>query len=92
MRDDEIRRILTDANPWWRAAAAGTDPTAWTTGHRLLRDRSTHDLGFRPHVLDDVAGGPVTDQFIVLAGPRRVGKSVALLDAAASLCRREDVD
>jgi hypothetical protein len=23
MRDDELRRILTDANPWWRAAAAG---------------------------------------------------------------------
>lgn len=91
MRDDEIRRILTDANPWWRAAAAGTNPTAWTIGHRLLRDRSTHDLGFRPHVLDDVAGGPVTDQLIVLTGPRRIGKSVALLDAAASLCRREDV-
>jgi len=92
VRDDEIRRILTDANPWWRAAAAGTDPTAWTTGHRLLRDRSTHDLGFRAHVLDDVAAGPVTDQLIVLTGPRRIGKSVALLDTAASLCRREDVD
>ena len=46
MRDDELRRILTDANPWWRAAAAGTDPTAWARSHRLLRDRTTHDLGY----------------------------------------------
>ncbi|MFI5931678.1 AAA family ATPase [Actinoplanes sp. NPDC051494] len=92
MRDDEIRRILTDANPWWRAAAAGTDPTVWTVDHRLLRDRSTHDLGFRPHVLDDIATGPVTDQLVVLTGPRRIGKSVTLIDTAAALCGRDDVD
>ncbi len=92
MRDDEIRRILTDANPWWRAAAAGNDPTAWASDYRLLRDRRGHDLGFRPNVLDDIANGPVTDQLVVLTGPRRIGKSVALLDTATALCRRIDID
>lgn len=92
MRDDEIRRTLTDANPWWRAAAAGSDPTAWTAHHRLLRDRAAHDLGFRPKILDDIATGPVTDQLVVLTGPRRIGKSVTLIDTAAALCARVDVD
>jgi len=92
MRDDELRRILTDANPWWRAAAAGTDPTAWARSHRLLRDRTTHDLGYRADVLEDIATGPVSDLLLVLSGPRRIGKSVALLDAAAALCGRDDVD
>jgi predicted AAA+ superfamily ATPase len=84
--------VLTDANPWWRAAAARTDPTAWTRDHRLLQDRANHDLGFRPTVLGDIATGPVTDQLAVLTGPRRIGKSVALLDTAAALCARTDVD
>jgi len=83
---------LTDANPWWRAAAAGTDPTAWVADHRLLRDRASHDLGFRSTVLDDLRSGPVGDLLTVLTGPRRIGKSVALLDTAASLCARGDVD
>lgn len=91
MRDDEIRRRLTDANPWWRASTGG-DPTAWTSSHRLFTDRAVHDLGFRSQILDDVATGPVTDLLTILAGPRRVGKSVALLDAAATLCAREDID
>jgi len=91
VRDDEIRRLLTDANPWWRAAASGTDPLAWTRDHRLLRDRARHDLGFRATVLDDVGAEPVTDQLVVLTGPRRVGKSVTLLDLAATLCARADV-
>ncbi|MBI4944344.1 MAG: ATP-binding protein [Actinobacteria bacterium] len=92
MRDDEIRRTLTEANPWWRAAAAGGDPTAWTGEHRLLRDRAAHDLGFRSRVMEDVATGPVSDLLTVLTGPRRIGKSVALLDTAAALCARMDVD
>ena len=92
MRDDEIRRILTEANPWWRAAAAGSDPTSWMSDHRLLRDRATHDLGFRAGVLDDIAKGPITDQLVVLTGPRRIGKSVTLIDTAARLCTRSDVD
>jgi predicted AAA+ superfamily ATPase len=92
MRDDELRRLLTDANPWWRAAAAGSDPTAWASSHRLLRDRAGHDLGYRADVLVDIATGPLSDLLVVLAGPRRIGKSVALLDAAATLCGRGDID
>lgn len=92
MRDDEIRRILTDANPWWRAAAAGTDPTAWTRDNRLLRDRTKHDLGYRSCVLDDITSQPLSDQLVVLNGPRRIGKSVTLLDTAAALLARPDVD
>lgn len=87
-----MRRVLTDSNPWWRAAAAGTSPTAWTSGHRLLRERLKHDLGYRADVLDDIATGPVQDSLVVLAGPRRVGKSVVLIDTAAALCARDDVD
>ena len=44
-------------------------------------------------VLDDIATNPrVDDRLVVLTGPRRVGKSVALLDLAAALCAREGID
>jgi predicted AAA+ superfamily ATPase len=92
MRDDELRRILTDANPWWRAAVTGADPLAWISSHRLLRERARYDLGYRPTVLQDIATGPVSDLLVVLAGPRRVGKSVTLIDTVAALCARADVD
>ncbi len=92
MRDDELRRILTDNNPWWRAAASGTDPTAWTRDNRLLRDRMAYDLGYRSKVLADFANRPVADDLVVLTGPRRVGKSIAVLELAEQLCAREDVE
>lgn len=92
MRDDELRRTLTDANPWWRAAASGSDPGAWAESHRLLRDRAAHDLGYRSSVLADITDAPLSDLLIVLSGPRRIGKSVALLDAAVVLCTRSDID
>lgn len=93
MRDDELRRVLTDANPWWRAPSHGTDPVAWIGAHRLLVDRAEHDRGYRASVLDDIAAVPrIDDRLVVLTGPRRVGKSVALLDIAAALCGRSDVD
>ena len=92
MRDDELGRLLSEANPWWRAAAAGQDPTAWTQAHRLLRDRARYDLGYRAHVIEDLAREPVGDALVILTGPRRVGKSVALLDLAEALCKRPDVD
>ncbi len=92
VRDDEIRRALTEADPWWRAAAAGADPTAWVAAHRLLRDRARHDLGYRSDVLADIAADQLGDSLVVLTGPRRVGKSVVLLDLAAALCRRPDID
>lgn len=92
MRDDQRRQRLADANPWWRAVADGQDPVAWTGHHPVLKGRAAHDLGFRAGVLNDIQSGPVTDQLAVLTGPRRIGKSVALLDAAAALCARRDVD
>src|ERR1700683_1206023 len=91
MRDDQRRQRLTDANPWWRAVAE-QDPTAWTEHHPVLKGRAAHDLGFRAGVLDDFQSGPVTDPLAVLTGPRRIGKSVTLLDTAAALCARRDLD
>jgi len=92
MRDDQRRQRLVAANPWWRAASVGEDPTAWTAHQRILRSRADYDLGYRPEILDDVRTGPVTDLLAVLTGPRRIGKSVALLDTAAALCARRDLD
>ncbi|MCK9876533.1 AAA family ATPase [Frankia sp. Ag45/Mut15] len=92
MRDDELRRLLADANPWWASAAAGTDPTAWTRANRVLRDRASHDLGYRSRILDDIAHGPPEGSLTVLTGPRRAGKTVALLDTAAHLCAHPEVD
>lgn len=93
MRDDDLRRALTDANPWWRATSHGTDPTGWVGAHPLLVDRADHDLGYRAAVLDDIVSVPrIDDRLVVLTGPRRVGKSVALLDVAARLCARSDID
>src|SRR4029079_474266 len=59
---------------------------------RLLRDRARYDLGYRPAVLQGIATEPVSDLLVVLAGPRRVGKSVTLIDTVAALCARIDVD
>ena len=86
VRDDELRRALSDANPWWAAAAAGRDPTAWHEANRTLRDRRQFDLGYRSGILDDIASGPPDGSLVILTGPRRAGKTVALLDAALSLC------
>lgn len=92
MRDDEIRRLLTEANPWWRVAAANGDPVTAVRDHRLLRDRARYDLGYRSDVLADIAIAPISNALLILTGPRRVGKSVALLDLIAALCGRSDVD
>src|SRR3954470_15362301 len=91
VRDDEIQGRLREANPWWRAVAGG-DPCSWVAHDRVLRDRARHDLGYRSGVLDDVARGPVDDKLVILRGPRRVGKSVTMKDAASVLCSRTDVD
>lgn len=92
MRDDQRRQRLTDANPWWRVVAGGGNPTAWTGHHQVLKGRAAHDLGYRTTILSDIQDGPVTDLLVVLTGPRRIGKSVALLDTAAALCARGDLD
>jgi predicted AAA+ superfamily ATPase len=92
MRDDEIQSRLREVNPWWRAAAASTDPQAWAADDRVLRDRGRYDLGYRASILNDVAADAVDDKLIVLRGPRRVGKSVVLKDTVLALCGRGDVD
>lgn len=92
MRDDELRRRLTQSNAWWRAAAGQSDPTAWVKHDRLLREKRERDIGFRATILDDIATGPVSDALVLLRGPRRVGKSVTVRELAASLCRRADLD
>lgn len=92
MRDDELRERLLDRNPWWRAAAAGGDPTGWTGTDPTLLGRAPYDLGYRSGLLDDVAEGPIDDKLVVVRGPRRVGKSVLVKDTAARLSARNDVD
>ncbi len=92
MHDDQISAILRQANPWWITAANNASPTGWVTEHRLLRERRRYDLGYRTQVLADVTADPVDDKLVVLTGPRRVGKSIALLDTAATLCARKDFD
>lgn len=92
MQQGEIRSRLVEVNPWWKARAAGSDPLAWVDDDQVLRDRKRHDVGFRSPILHDIAEGPVTDSLVILRGPRRVGKSVALKDVAARLCTRPDVD
>lgn len=92
MRDDELRRVLADANPWWASSIPGSSRLAWTSANRVLRDRSTHDLGYRAHILNDIASSEPNGTLIVLTGPRRAGKTVALLDTAAALCAQPAVD
>ena len=70
MRDDELRRVLMDANPWWAHPASVDDPLAWTASDRVLQDRATYDLGYRPAILEDIAAGP-NGSLVVLTGPRR---------------------
>jgi predicted AAA+ superfamily ATPase len=92
VRDDELRRLLTESNPWWSAAARGADPTAWVAGNRTLRERTRYELGYRAGILDDIASTEPDGRLVVLTGPRRIGKSVALLDAASNLCTLPGVD
>ncbi len=92
MRDDELRRALTQSNPWWRAAASRSDPTAWAGSDRLLKDKNRRDIGFRATVLDDIAQLPPSDALVLLRGPRRVGKSVLMRELSVTLCGRDDLD
>ncbi len=87
MRDDELRNLLRERNPWWRAAASGNDPTAWAAGDPTLQAAEMTGIDHHPGILDDVDpnGG-----LWVLRGPRRVGKSVAVKRLALRFCRDEN--
>ena len=91
MRDDGLRRNLTAANPWWQAAAKRRDPADTIRDQRLLRDRAEYDLEYRSLIFADIERLPVGGVLVVLTGPRRVGKTVALLDLASAFCQREDM-
>lgn len=92
MRDDELRTLLTESNPWWRAPVTQQDPSAWAARDRLLRAKAERDIGFRSTILDDVVSMPFSDSLILLQGPRRVGKSVTLRELALMLCQSDRLD
>ena len=83
MRDDDLRNLLRERNPWWRASAGGTDPVAWAVADPILKGAAGSGIDFDTDVLSDA--GP-TGGLWVLRGPRRVGKSVALKRLAARFC------
>jgi uncharacterized protein len=91
VRDDDLRALLRSWNPWWMAAGSGEDPTKWTATDPVLRSRTPFDQGYRSQVLSDIADDPLSGSLYVLRGPRRVGKSVAVKDLAAAMCRRADM-
>ena len=90
VRDDLIRRRLSESNPWWAATAGNA--TAWTQHDSLLNGRDRFRIGYRSAILSDIATAPIGDTLTLLQGPRRVGKSVVMRELAASLCGRNDVD
>jgi predicted AAA+ superfamily ATPase len=91
VRDDEIRSRLTEANPWWRAAAGG-DPTGWAGADTLLKAKRESEIGYRAKILDDIPEHVLSGALVLLQGPRRVGKSVAVRELAVTLLKRPEID
>lgn len=75
MCDDELKSILRAMNPWWHASATGGDPLGWTGSDTKLVAANRLKIDYRPPTLDDIVDGGL----YVIRGPRRVGKSVALI-------------
>ena len=73
MRDDQIRRLLRERNPWWHAVAIGDDPTAWVQHDPVLAPVANSGIIYVPAVITDLR----PPMLVVVRGPRRVGKSVA---------------
>lgn len=82
MRDDDLRRLLRERNPWWRLVSVGGDPAAWTERDPVLAGATATGIDYHPDVLADVVPGGLW----VLRGPRRVGKSVLVKRLAAQAC------
>lgn len=73
MRDDQLRRLLRERNPWWHAAATGADPVEWVQHDPALLAAADSGISYFPTVISDLK----PPMLILLRGPRRVGKSVA---------------
>ncbi len=73
----QIGQELARTNPWWRTPA-------WADQDQDLRAVRDSGLGYRSPCLDDLVDGGL----YLLRGPRRVGKTVAVKQAVASLLER----
>lgn len=82
MRDDELRQLLRERNPWWKLIATGADPAGWASRDPVLVGADAVGINYDPPVLGDVAPGGLW----VLRGPRRVGKSVVIKRLAERAC------
>ncbi|MBX6371023.1 MAG: ATP-binding protein [Acidothermus sp.] len=85
MRDDELRRLLGERNPWWKLSTLGRDPTSWAAADPTLAAAAASGIVYDPPILHDVA----PPGLYVLRGPRRVGKSVAAKRLLLRFCRDE---
>ena len=70
----QIGQELARTNPWWRS-------DTWAREDQDLRAARDSGLGYRSPCLDDLVEGGL----YLLRGPRRVGKTVAVKQAIASL-------
>ncbi len=92
MRDDELRRLFYDRNPWWRAGDSIIETDRWISSNRLIKDLESYDLGYRSNILDDLVVGDLSNPLIILTGPRRVGKSVALIELVKQILSSGRID
>jgi len=70
-RAQELSRL----NPWWR------NPATWQNTDADLLEVRRANLGYDTHVLDELEDGCL----YILRGPRRVGKTVAVVQCIAQL-------
>ena len=78
----ELEHQLVKTNPWWRATPRGRK---WTEDDPDLKGAAEAPFVYRPRPLDGISPSGVYRLF----GPRRVGKSVELKRAIASLIERD---
>jgi uncharacterized protein len=88
MRDDQIRQLLRERNPWWTAGVRHSDPTEWARHDSTLLAAESSTITYDPAVVADLA----PPMLLVLRGPRRVGKSVAAKRLIEDLCRNGGVE
>jgi predicted AAA+ superfamily ATPase len=72
-RAQELSRL----NPWWR------EPDRWQDSDADLLEVRRADLGYSAHVLNNLEDGCL----YILRGPRRVGKTVAVVQCIEQLIK-----